>query len=52
MYDIAYNIVYDIIGLTYDIVYDYVKSYDIVGLTPFLANRTLRCDLRYPAFFC
>ena len=50
MYDITYDIVYDIVGLTYDLVYDCVKSYDIVGLTPFLANSTLRCDLQYPAF--
>ncbi len=41
MYDITYDIVYDIVGLTYDIIYYCVKSYDIVGFTPFLANRTL-----------
>ncbi len=50
MYYITYDIVYYIVDLTYDIVYNSVKSYDIVGLTPFLANRTLQCDLRYPAF--
>ncbi len=49
MNDITYDIVYDIVGLTYYIVYDCVKNYDIVGLTPFLASRTLQCDLRYPA---
>ncbi len=50
MYDITYYIAYYIVGLTYDIVYDCVKSYDIVDLTLILANRTLLCDLRYPAF--
>ncbi len=50
LYYITYDIVYYIVGLTYNIVYDCIKSYYIVGFTLFLANRTLQCDLRYPAF--
>jgi hypothetical protein len=40
-YDIVGNIVYDIVCQTYDIVYDFVFSYYIVGGRTVLANRRL-----------
>ena len=44
------HIVYDIVGQTYDIVYDFVFSYDIVGGRTVLANRRLRHRIRYRRF--
>ncbi len=38
-YDIVGHIVYNIVCQTYDIVYDFVFSYDIVGGRTVLANR-------------
>jgi hypothetical protein len=36
-YDIVRHIVYDIVRKTYDVVYDIVKTYDIVGVGTVLA---------------
>jgi hypothetical protein len=44
------QIVYDIVCQTYDIVYDFVFSYDIVGGRTVLGNRRLRRRIRYPRF--
>jgi hypothetical protein len=41
-YDIVGHIVYDIVCQTYNIVYDFLFSYDIVGGRTVLANRRLR----------
>jgi hypothetical protein len=41
-YDIVGLIVYDIVCQTYNIVYDFVFSYDIVGGRTVLTNRRLR----------
>ena len=49
-YDIVRHIVYDVVCQTYDIVYDIVFSYDIVGGRTVLANRTLRRRIRYRRF--
>ena len=49
-YDIVGHIVYDIVCQTYDIVYDFVFSYDIVGGRTVLANRRLRRRIRYRRF--
>jgi hypothetical protein len=49
-YDIVGHIVYDIVCQTYDIVYDFVFSYDIVGGRTVLAYRKLRCRIRYRRF--
>ena len=49
-YDIVRHIVYDIVCQTYDIVYDFVFSYDIVGGRTVLANRRLRRRIRYRRF--
>jgi hypothetical protein len=45
-YDIVGHIVYDIVCQTYDIVYDFVFSYDIIGGRTVLANRRLRRRIR------
>jgi hypothetical protein len=49
-YDIVRPIVYDVVCQTYDIVYDFVFSYDIVGGRTVLANRTSRRRIRYRRF--
>jgi hypothetical protein len=49
-YDIIGHIVYDIVCQTYDIVYDIVFSFDIVGGRTVLANRRLRRLIRYRRF--
>ena len=49
-YDIVGHIVYDIVGQTYYIVYDFVFSYDIVGGRTVLANRRLRRRIRHHRF--
>ena len=49
-YDIVRPIVYDVVCQTYDIVYDFVFSYDIVGGRTVLANRTSRRSIRYRRF--
>ena len=50
-YDIVGHIVYDIVCQTYDIVYDFVFSYDVVGGRTILAYRKLRRRIRYRRFF-
>ena len=49
-YDIVGHIVYDIVCQTYDIVDDFVFSYDIVGGRTVLANRRLRHRIRHRRF--
>ena len=52
-YDIVRPIVCDVVCQTYDIVYDFVFSYDIVGGTrgrTVLANRMSRRRIRYRRF--
>ncbi len=49
-YDIVGHIVYDIVGQTYDIEYDFVFSYYIVGWMTVLANRRLRRCIRHRRF--
>ena len=49
-YDVVGHIVYDIVSQTYDIVYDFVFSYDIVGGRTVLANRRLRRRIRNRRF--
>ncbi len=49
-YDIVGHIVYNIVCQTYDIVYDFVFSYDIVGGRTVLANRRLRRHIRHRRF--
>ena len=49
-YDIVRPVVYDVVCQTYDIVYDFVFSYDIVGGRTVLANRTSRRRIRYRRF--
>ncbi len=49
-YDIVGHIVYDIVCQTYDIVYDFVFSYDSVGGRTVLANRRLQRRIRYRRF--
>ena len=49
-YDIVRPIVYDVVCQTYDIVYDFVFSYDIVGGRTVLANRRLRRRIRHRRF--
>ena len=46
-YDIVRPIVSDVVCQTYDIVYDFMFSYDIVGGRTVLANRTSRRRIRY-----
>jgi hypothetical protein len=50
MYNIVGHIVYDIVCQTYDIVYDFVFSYDIVGGRTVLANCWLRRRIRHRRF--
>ncbi len=50
-YDIIGHIVYDAVCQTYDIVYDFVFSYDIVGGRTVLANCRLQRRIQYRRFF-
>jgi hypothetical protein len=49
-YDIVGHIVYNIVCQTYDIVYDFVFSYNIVGGRTVLANSRLRRRIRHRRF--
>ncbi len=50
MYNIVGHIVYDIVCQTYDTVYDFVFSYDIVGGRTVLANCRLLRRIRHRRF--
>jgi uncharacterized membrane protein YuzA (DUF378 family) len=49
-YDVVGHIVYDIVSQTYDFVYDFVFSYDILGGRTVLANRRLQRRIRHRRF--
>jgi hypothetical protein len=49
-YDIVGHVVYNIVGQTYDVVYDFVFSYDVVGGRTVLASRMLRRRIRHRRF--
>ncbi len=46
-YDIAYDVEYDIVGQTYDVVYHMIKAFEIVGERTVVTNSILRHRMRH-----